>query len=142
MTNNNDRLAGLRERLTIKIAFKTFGDLYERLEQADQRYIDKYVSEIIELVAAHTDAMVAEHINKSSTGGRPLDATPLVIKQPAPCPGCGAEEYADWFLYPHQVYNQYMPGGVGHYCFPCFAKIAAGVLDNPFKSTNQSGEKR
>ena len=60
-----------------------------------------------------------------STYGRPLSAPPEVIKQPVPCPRCGAKEYPDWTLYPHQVYNSYMPGGIGHYCFPCFAAIVS-----------------
>lgn len=70
------------------------------------------------------DDAIIEYIKKVSTDNRPLDAEPLVKKMPVPCPDCGAEEYYDWYLYPHQVYNQFMPGGIGHFCFPCFAKRA------------------
>lgn len=66
---------------------------------------------------------VVEHIDRVSTNGRPLSAPPLIIRQPTPCPRCKLQDYADWTLYPHQLYNSYMPGGIGHYCFPCFCKV-------------------
>lgn len=85
---------------------------------------EKVKVEIEALIDSEIDKAVVNYRDESSTGNRPLSAPPLIIKQPVPCPRCGAEEYADWFLYPHQVYNSYMPGGIGHYCFPCFAIIS------------------
>lgn len=79
-----------------------------------------------EVAAEHTGALA--YRDKMSTAGRPLGATPLIEKMPVPCPGCDAEEYADWFLYPHQVYNAVFPGGVGHYCLPCFCEV---LLSDP-----------
>ena len=71
------------------------------------------------------DAGAVELRDLLSLGRRPLSAAPEIVKQPVPCPRCGAEGYANWTLYPHQLYNSYMPGGIGHYCFPCFCVIVA-----------------
>jgi hypothetical protein len=73
-------------------------------------------------VEAHTAAQIAAYRDRTSTGGRPLSAPPNIVKMPVPCTTCGTEEYADWFLYPHQVYNAVYPGGVGHDCLPCFCE--------------------
>lgn len=81
------------------------------------------ISKIEALLVEKIDQAIVEYRDRTSTDGRPLNAKPLIIKQPVPCTGCGAEEYADWTLWPHQLYNKYQPGGVGHYCFPCFAEI-------------------
>lgn len=88
-----------------------------------QRFQKNWEAELLQLIKQNREATIAEYIHKTSTGDRPLSAPPLLVKQPVPCPRCGAEEYADWWLYPHQVYNSYMPGGIGHYCFPCFAQM-------------------
>lgn len=69
------------------------------------------------------DEAVTVYRDRVSTDGRTLSESPLIIEQPVPCPKCGATHYADWYLYPHQVYNAVMPGGVGHYCLQCFCEI-------------------
>jgi hypothetical protein len=78
------------------------------------------------LIAEAQEAGAIKQRDWASTQGRPLSDAPEIEKQPVACPGCKAESYADWTLYPHQLYNSYMPGGIGHYCFPCFCKIVAG----------------
>lgn len=82
-----------------------------------------HIDDLMALVTTEVERAIVAYRDKVSTDGRPLSAAPLMVRQPVPCPGCGAEEYADWTLYPHQLYNAYMPGGIGHNCFPCFAKL-------------------
>lgn len=77
---------------------------------------------VMQQLADHDAKLITAYIDKFSTNGRPLSAPPLIKKMPVPCSDCGAEEYADWFIYPHQVYNAVFPGGVGHTCLPCFSK--------------------
>ena len=116
-------MEGLRKIL------QAIGAPLEGQDSADLRLFD--CETLAEFIQAHLTQFkeqgAIEFRDKLSTGGRPLDAKPEIIKQPVPCPRCGAEEYADWSLYPHQVYNSYMPGGIGHYCFPCFAAIVSGL---------------
>lgn len=83
---------------------------------------------IMQLIAEARDQGGIEFRDRLSTGGRPLSAEPLIEEQPVPCPECGAEKYAGFAMYPHQIYNAVYPGGSGHPCVPCFAKR---VLANP-----------
>lgn len=86
-------------------------------------YLDQAKKLVTALLHTEREGAEVKTIQRISTDGRPLNAPPLIVKQPVPCPRCGAEEYADWWLYPHQVYNAIMPGGTGHYCLPCFCAV-------------------
>lgn len=109
MTQNNKQSDEVDDILTSCVDTYTHAKARIEAKQSLQEWADKQV--------------VAYRNKISGSADRPLSAEPEVVKQPVPCPKCGAEKYADWTLYPHQLYNQYMPGGVGHYCFPCFCKI-------------------
>lgn len=85
------------------------------------------------------DKKIVEYRDHVTTQGLPLSAEPPKVTN-VPCTGCGTKEYAAWTLLPHQVYNQYMPGGTGHYCFPCFAKKVIG-LDQLLLKAGERGVK-
>lgn len=93
-------------------------------------------------ILTHLDKIIDQAIvayrDRVSTDNRPLSAPPLVKKMLVPCPDCKAEEYYDWYLYPHQVYNSFMPEGIGHYCFPCFCKRVVGLSNELIKAKTEA----
>jgi hypothetical protein len=107
--------------------------------------IEEAKDEIEEYGREQREAGEVAFIKRFSTDNRPLSAPPELIEQPVPCTGCKATHYANWSLLPHQIYNAYMPGGVGHYCFPCFAALvtkATEVLPRVTLTSEHSASKR
>lgn len=96
--------------------------------EIEEYHANKFYDDLMSTYHDAASAEVEAYRDKMSTEGRPLDAAPLPTKQPVPCPHCGAKEYVGWMLWPHQLYNSYMPGGTGHYCFPCFCLIIANLI--------------
>lgn len=121
------------KRFEVEI-FDVIGDEFAPKQEGGSSERQRLLGLLIKIVPAfeeaksailkHEDEAIIAYRDKITTDGRPLKAKPLIVEQPVPCTGCKAKEYADWTLLPHQVYNSIIPGGVGHYCFPCFAELA------------------
>lgn len=84
--------------------------------------VEKDIDLILALFQEYSDREITRYKKQASTGGRPLNSEPLIVEHPVPCQGCGDKHFADWYLYPHQVYNSICPEGTGYYCLPCFAE--------------------